>query len=141
LLDELELELDELEPVLDELELDELEAVLELDELELLDCDDELELGGLLEEVSGAVGLPPHPLSGAIPRRAAPPERRIRNSRRSDRRASLSCVVLPGAVLLAIGSILPARRRSPTDKVADTTRARNRANDPAARNAEAHSAR
>lgn len=96
-LDELELELDE----------------LELEELELLGSDEELELDGLLDEDEGAVGLPPHPVSGAIPSRAAPPESRIRNSRRSDRRASSSRLVVTGAFFLAIGSILPARRRTP----------------------------
>lgn len=101
-----ELELDELEPELDELE-------LELELIELLD-DEELDPEGLLlDESSGAVGLPPHPVSGAIPRRAAPPERRIRNSRRSDRRASSSRGALPGAFFFVIESILPTRRRAP----------------------------
>lgn len=69
---------------------------LELCELELLE--DELDGDGLedsellveepvLELESGAVGLPPQAESAPTPRRAAPPESRIRNSRRSLRSA------------------------------------------------------
>jgi hypothetical protein len=98
-----------------ELELEELEVLESDEELELkLELELELELDRLLDEDEGAVGLPPHPLSGPIPSRAAPPDSRIRNSRRSDRRASSSRLVLPGAFFLVIGSILPARRRTPS---------------------------
>jgi hypothetical protein len=85
----LELELDDDDELEDELLDDELE-LLDDDSLELLlDEDDELELLEeaegleLLLEPSGEVGLLVHPQSGPSPAIAAPPERRIRNSRRS----------------------------------------------------------
>ena len=86
---------DELLELEDELELpddDSLELLL-VDEVELLLEDelvleDELELLAeglelLLEAGSGEVGLPLHPKRGPSPAIAAPPDRRIRNSRRS----------------------------------------------------------
>jgi len=86
--EEPELLLDE-ELLEDEL-LDELVSLLD-DELELSAelLDDELlsEASELLDTV-GAVGLSAQPWSDATPTRAAPPESRIRKSRRSVRRCS-----------------------------------------------------
>ena len=85
---EVELELEELDdpppPPLDELdELDELDDEL----LELLLLDDELELDELRPDEEDAVAAagfsPPQAVSTPTPASAAPPESRIRKSRRS----------------------------------------------------------
>jgi len=88
---ELDDELDDRE--LDELD-DELRELLELDDDELLEDGlllDELDEGealgdGELEEGVGPVVESPHPPSIPTPASAAPPERILRNSRRSSRR-------------------------------------------------------
>lgn len=98
-MDELELEpppppwsSDELELLLlllEELLPVELELVLleELASEELATLLDELEEDTELLGADGSVGLPPpHPESVPTPRRAAPPDSRIRKSRRSDLR-------------------------------------------------------
>jgi hypothetical protein len=80
-----------LSSLLDELELDPVEE-LELDEL----LDSELELLAVVLELEdpadedGLVGLPPPPQAARTPTpaSAAPPESRIRNSRRCDRFSS-----------------------------------------------------
>ncbi len=87
------------EPLLDsldsELALDALDSELVLDaldsELALDALDSELVLGALdrlEDEESGPVGVPLlQPPSTPTPARAAPPDRRIRNSRRSEKRS------------------------------------------------------
>jgi hypothetical protein len=128
LLDELD-EPPELELELELVDDEELELELELRRLEL---ELELKLERLLDEDEGAVGLPPHPLSGLIPSRAAPPESRIRNSRRSDRHTSSSRLVLPGAFFFVIVSILPGPATNPPPVNLSETAlvALNRPNDP-----------
>jgi hypothetical protein len=72
------------ELLLDSLEADDSELALDS-----LDADDsELALDSLEDEESGPVGLPLlQPPSAPTPARAAPPDSRIRNSRRSERRS------------------------------------------------------
>jgi hypothetical protein len=84
LLDEELLELDDELPDDDSLELllEEVALLLDKEELELELLEGTLELL-LLEAPSGEVGPPPHPKRGPRPAIAAPPDRRIRNSRRS----------------------------------------------------------
>ena len=67
----------------EELLLDALDSELALDTL-----DSELALDRLEDEESGLVGLPLlQPPRAPTPARAAPPDRRIRNSRRSEKRS------------------------------------------------------
>jgi len=91
LLDELDSE--ELELLLDELDSDDSELLLdELDSDDSEDPDDPELPDGLEDEGSGAVGraLLLHPPRAPTPARVAPPESRIRNSRRSDRYSSVN---------------------------------------------------
>lgn len=73
-------------PPLEELELELLDELLDSDELELLELEPAVELVEPGDELDGLVGLaPPQAASAPTPARAAPPESRIRKSRRSFR--------------------------------------------------------
>jgi len=87
-----------------------LDVELDFDDSELELLEERLELL-LLELGSGEVGLSPHPKRGARPAIAAPPERRIRNSRRSPSAffRLLSCSERPASASLK--PIAPASNR------------------------------